>query len=263
MDLGILGTITLDWDFFSRLLSIVVIDLILAGDNAVVIAMAVRSLPREQRVKGIIFGAGAAVVLRVILTFFVAQMLQINFLKLVGGILITWIAVKLFVEGAPDETGQREAGNIFQAMKIIVIADITMSLDNMLAVGGASHGNLFLLIFGLSLSIPFIVFTSNLLSMLMDKYPVIVYLGAGILGKVGGEMIITDPFIFDYLNPSSIAVYAVEAAFAAGVIVVGLLWMKRMAKVEQARHENGVKERAGSEEGAAEHSGQEDGAAES
>jgi YjbE family integral membrane protein len=250
LDLGALGSFSLDWDFFSRLFSIVIIDLILAGDNAVVIAMAVRSLPREQRVKGIIFGAGAAVVLRVAMTFFVSQMLQINFLKLVGGILITWIAVKLFVEGAPDETGQKEAGNLYQAVKIIVIADITMSLDNMLAVGGASHGNLFLLLFGLGLSIPFIVFTSNLLSMLMDKYPVIIYFGAGILGKVGGEMIITDPFVFDYLKPGNVTVYAVEAAFAIGVIVVGMLMVRRMAKAEQGKHEDGPVEQAKQEDGA-------------
>jgi YjbE family integral membrane protein len=194
IDLGIFGSISFDLKFLSSLFSIVIIDLILAGDNAVVIAMAVRSLPHDQRKRGILFGAGAAVLLRVILTFFVAQLLNISYVKLVGGILILWIAVKLFVEGAPEEKQERHATTIWQAIKIIVIADITMSLDNMLAVGGASHGNMFLLLFGLGLSIPFIVFTSNLLSMLMDKYPVIIYIGAAILGKVGGEMIITDPF---------------------------------------------------------------------
>lgn len=237
MDLGILGKITFDLNFLSALLSIVIIDLILAGDNAVVIAMAVRSLPKEQRKKGIIFGSGAAVLLRVILTFFVAQLLQIHYLKIIGGLLILWIAVKLFMEGVPEENIEKEATTLWQAVKIIVIADITMATDNMLAVGGASHGNLFLLLFGLGLSIPFIVFTSNLLSMLMDKYPVIIYIGAAILGKVGGEMIITDPFTEGILHPGKLMIYSVELIFAVGVIAVGKLWMKwRISRAEKEEH---------------------------
>ena len=241
MDLGIFGSITLDATFFSSLLSIVIIDIILAGDNAVVIAMAVRSLPPEQRAKGILFGSAAAVLLRVVLTFFVAQMLMISFIKLIGGALILWIAVKLFVEGAPEEQGKKEAANIWQAIRIIVIADITMALDNMLAVGGASHGNLFLLLFGLGLSIPFIVFTSNLLSILMDRYPIIIYMGAAILGKVGGEMMITDRFVEGLIEPNKFVQYGVEAFFAAGVIVTGKLWMKwKIARGEHQEHIHGA-----------------------
>ena len=241
MDLGILGEITFDLHFLSALFSIVIIDLILAGDNAVVIAMAVRSLPTEQRKKGIIFGAGAAVLLRVIATFFVSQLLTISFIKLTGGILILWIAVKLFMEGVPEDKIEKEATTIAQAVKLIVIADITMAIDNMLAVGGASHGNLFLLIFGLGLSVPLVVLTSNLLSILMDKYPIIIYIGAAILGKVGGEMIITDPFIVNILKPGKLVIYSVEAVFAFGVIAVGKLWMKRQisrAEKEEHVHEN-------------------------
>jgi len=247
LDLGIFGSISFDWKFLSSLFSIVIIDLILAGDNAVVIAMAVRSLPREQRKKGIMFGAGAAVLLRVVLTFFVAQLLTVSYVKLAGGVLILWIAVKLFVEGAPEDEHGREATGLWQAVKIIVIADITMALDNMLAVGGASHGNLFLLLFGLGLSIPFVVLTSNLLSMLMDKYPVIIYIGAAILGKVGGEMIITDPFTVGLLPagllapdlnaPVAALKYFTEAVFALGVIVAGKLWIRRtIAREEKAEH---------------------------
>jgi YjbE family integral membrane protein len=252
VDLGVFGSISFDLKFLSALFSIVIIDLILAGDNAVVIAMAVRSLPHAQRTKGIIFGSAAAVLLRVILTFFVAQLLNVNYVKLAGGLLILWIAVKLFVEGAPEDEGGREAKTIWQAVKIIVIADITMALDNMLAVGGASHGNLFLLLFGLGLSIPFIVFTSNLLSLLMDKYPIIIYIGAAILGKVGGEMILTDPFTVGLLPqglldpemlaqgvsaPAKILKYPVEALFAVGVIITGKLWMRfSIRKEEQAEH---------------------------
>ena len=237
MDLGILGKITFDLNFLSALFSIVIIDLILAGDNAVVIAMAVRSLPHEQRKKGIFYGAGAAVLLRVIATFFVAQLLTISFIKLVGGILILWIAVKLFMEGAPEEKIEKQAATIAQAVKLIVIADITMAIDNMLAVGGASHGNLFLLIFGLGLSVPLVVFTSNLLSILMDKYPIIIYIGAAVLGKVGGEMIITDPFTVNILNPGKLLIYSVEAVFAVGVIITGKLWMKwKISKAEKEEH---------------------------
>lgn len=236
MDLGIFGH-TFDLQFLSGLLSIVLIDLILAGDNAVVIAMAVRSLPRRQRRKGIIFGAGAAVVLRVILTFFVAQLLQVPYLKIVGGALILWIAVKLFIEGIPAENDDHEATTIGQAIKLIVIADITMATDNMLAVAGASHGNLFLLLFGLGLSIPFVVLTSNLLSMLMDKYPVIIYLGAAILGKVGGEMLITDPFTVTLLHPSMVTQYVAQAVFAAGVILSGMLLLKWKNSRKQHEYE--------------------------
>lgn len=235
MDFGSLGNITFDWAFLSALVSIVIIDLILAGDNAVVIAMAVRSLPPDQRKKGIIFGAGAAVLIRVVVTFFVSQLLQINYVKLVGGLLILWIAVKLFVEGAPEENLEREATTLFQAIKIIVIADITMSTDNMLAVAGASHGNMFLLLFGLGLSIPFVVFTSNLLSMLMDKYPIIIYIGAAILGRVGGEMIMTDPVVMRLLAPGKVLQYSVEAGLAVGVLIIGKLWLKWMIRSEEAK----------------------------
>lgn len=233
MDLGIFGQIHFTWEFVYAFLSIVLIDLVLAGDNAVIIAMAVRSLPRKQRSRGIAFGAGAAVVLRVILTFFAAQLLQISFVKLIGGAVILWIAVKLFVEGAPEDKMQREAKTLLQAIWIIIIADITMSTDNVLAVAGASKGNLFLLLFGLGLSIPFVVFTSNLLSMLMDKFPVIIYLGAAVLGRVGGEMMITDPFIVDLIHPSKILRYTTEAFFTIGVLVAGKLWIRAKISKEE------------------------------
>ena len=233
MDMSLLSGLGLDLDFLGRLLSIILIDLILAGDNAVIIAMAVRSLPREKRRMGIILGSGAAVLLRVLITFFVSQMLQISFLKLIGGALILWIAVKLFIHGLPEETGEKKATTLAQAIKIIVVADITMSLDNMLAVGGASGGSVFLLLFGLGLSIPLIVLTSNLLSTLMDKYPVIIYIGAGVLGKVGAEMMITDPAVVGIISFSKYAQYSIELVSAVLVIVVGKLWIKYMINKEK------------------------------
>jgi len=238
MTFELLGTATFDAAFFSALASIVLIDLILAGDNAVVIALAVRSLPREHRRRGILLGAAAAVLLRVVATFFVAQLLRAPYVKLFGGLLIGWIAVKLFVEGTPDDVGERTATSIWQAVRIIVVADITMALDNMLAVGGASHGNLFLLVFGLTLSIPFVVFTSGLLSMLMDRYPVIVYAGAAILGKVSAEMVLTDPVVTAAIAIPSRTLWIAEALTAAGVIAAGKLWLRwtaaRFERLEQS-----------------------------
>ncbi|MCL5022918.1 MAG: TerC family protein [Nitrospirae bacterium] len=226
LDLGSFGHISFDLAFLSALLSIVLINLILSGDNAVVIALAVRSLHKNQRKWGIILGSGFAVLLRVGLTFFAAKLLSIPFLKFLGGLLIAWIAVKLFSEGTSEkELG--EASNIMQAVKTICIADLVMSVDNILAIAGASKGNMFLLLFGLGSSIPLVVGTSTLLSMLMDKYPIIVYVGAAILGRVAGEMIMTDPVIVSFLKPGEVLRYVVEIAFAIAVIVIGKLLVKR------------------------------------
>jgi YjbE family integral membrane protein len=237
-DLGWFGHISLDWAFFSGLLSVIMIDLILAGDNAVVIAMAVQSLQGKQRTWGIVLGAGAAVMLRVVCTFFAAQMLKVALLKFIGGALIAWIAVKLLVQGA-EEKKVGEAGNVWQAVKLIVVADIVMSIDNMLAVAGASKGNAFLLLFGLGFSIPLVVGTSALLSMLMDKYPIIIYIGAAVLGKVAGEMMITDALIQRTFQPPHYLVYVAEATFAVGVLVVGKLLLRRkIAKAQESREED-------------------------
>ncbi len=223
-----------NWAFLSGLFSIVLIDILLAGDNAVVIAMAVRSLPKRQRRAGIIYGSAAAVLLRVLLTFFVAQILAMSYVKLAGGIIILWIAVKLFVEDEEAVETHKEAATIWHAVRLIVIADITMALDNMLAVGAASQGNFFLLLFGLGFSIPFIIFTSSLLSMLMDRFPFIIYIGAALLGKIGAEMIMTDPVINRFAILSKTLVHAVEILCAAGVIIVGHYWVKRdLSKPEQ------------------------------
>lgn len=230
LDFGSFGYIEFTWKFVSSFLMIILIDLVLAGDNAVVIAMAVRNLTPKKRKIGILVGAGGAVILRVCLTIVVAQLIGIKGLKFFGGALIFWIALKLFIEGAPEETGRKEAKTLGQAMITIMVADIVMSLDNMLAVAGASHGNNLLIIFGLALSIPFVVFTSNLLATLMDKYPFIVYIGAMVLGKVAGEMIITDPYVQSFLHTGKITQYVVEGIGAISVVVIGKLWMKYRAK---------------------------------
>jgi YjbE family integral membrane protein len=226
MDLGILGQIHFTWDFLIGFLSIILVNLVLSGDNAFVIAMAVRSLPVKQRRDGIVIGVGVAIVLRVALTFFAAMLLQIQYVKLIGGAVIIWIAVKLLMEGVPEDKLQKDAKTLWHAIRIIIVADITMSLDNVLAVAAASKGNFFLLIFGLGLSIPIVMFASTLLVLLMDKYPIVIYVGAAVLGQVGGEMMVTDPFVVQILNPSDILKYSVEAFFTIGVVVAGKLWVR-------------------------------------
>ncbi|SPJ14769.1 Integral membrane protein, YjbE family (fragment) [Syntrophobacter sp. SbD2] len=141
--------------------------------------------------------------------------------------MLLWIAVKLFVQGFPGG-GEREAATLLQAVRIMLIADLTMSLDNVIAVAGVSQGNILLLLLGLGTSIPFVIFASGLLSMLMDRYPLIIYIGAAILGRLGAEMIVTDPVLTPYVNLPAFARYGFEAVCAAGVILAGRISLKRL-----------------------------------
>jgi YjbE family integral membrane protein len=238
MNFGILGKIEFTPEFVAAFLSITLIDLVLAGDNAVVIAMAVQTLHGSQRKWGIVLGAGAAVLLRVVATFLCAQLLLIHFAKFAGGAVIIWIAVKLLLIGSGEggSSGKR-AGSIVQAIWIIVVADISMALDNMLAVAGASKGNFFLLLFGLVLSVPLVMAGAGLLSMLIGRYPLVLYIGAAVLGKVGGEMMITDPFVVDLLHPSQAAEYGVMAFFVIFVIGFSRLLLKRKAAKAKTKTE--------------------------
>ncbi|MCU0561935.1 MAG: TerC family protein [Desulfobacterales bacterium] len=234
IDLGWLGYIEFSWKFFLAVGSIVLIDLVLAGDNAVVIAMAVKNLQGKKRTIGIILGSGGAILVRVVCTFIVAQLLAMSFVKLVGGAIVIWIAVKLLTEGAGEEHGGKEAQSLWQALWIIIVADMSMGIDNMLAVGAASHGNLFLLLFGLLLSIPFVVFMSTLLAGLMDRFPLILWIGAAVLGKVGGEMMATDPFIVNLFGLPHWAEY-VSMAFFVGFVCLLSKWIlnrKRSIRLE-------------------------------
>ena len=221
IDLGWLGQIAFTWEFLAAVMSIVLIDLVLAGDNAVVIAMAVKNLRGRDRRLGIILGSGGAVLIRVICTFLVSRLLNMSFVKLLGGAVVLWIAVKLLTEGAKEESHGRECRSVWQALRIIIVADLSMGIDNMLAVGAASGGNLFLLLFGLILSIPLVVFMSAWLSMLMDRFPIILWVGAAVLGKVGGEMMITDPWVNGLLDPPRWIEYGVMAFFAVFVCLFG------------------------------------------
>lgn len=210
-------------------LSIVLIDLLLAGDNALVIALAVRSLPKRERRIGIAGGAAGAVVLRIALTLVAARFLSIEYVQVAGGLFILWIALKVLVDASTPPDRAPAPKRFWQAIGYIVFADLTMSTDNILAIAGASKGNVWLIVFGLCLSIPFVVFSSNLLADLMDRYPATIYLGAGILGKVGGEMILTDHFVVRTLDPSDTVRYIVEGVLVVAIIVAGRLLCRRAA----------------------------------
>ena len=215
--------------FLFALLNINFINIILSGDNAVVIAMAVRSLPDKQRQQGIIWGTAGAVILRIGLTFVAAKLLEVPFVKLLGGVLILWIAFKLLL-GDSDEGKEKQINGLMQAIGTILMADLVMSLDNVLGVAGASNGNMLLLLIGLATSIPIVVFASKLITRLMDRFPIIVVLGAAILGRVAGEMIATDPWMARTLhNPGHLVAYSIQAALAVGVVVAAKLWVRHHA----------------------------------
>jgi len=218
-------------NFLLGVLTIVVIDLLLAGDNALVIAVAVRALPKRQRRIASAFGAGAAVALRVALTVVFTRLLSIPYLQLAGGLLILWIALKVLLDAsdAPD-AAPVQSGRLLQAVWYIVVADITMSTDNVLAIAGAAKGNVYLIVFGLGLSIPLVIFAANLLATLMDRYPALIYVGSAILGKVGADLILTDAWVIRWAHPSTLQRYAIDAAAAAAVVITGKLICRARAR---------------------------------
>jgi YjbE family integral membrane protein len=203
-------------------LRIVVVDLVLAGDNALVIAMAVRSLPRRERRIGIACGAALAVLLRVALTFVAAQLLTIGYLKLAGGLLVLWIAWKVLAD-VEESAAAPAPKRLLQAVWYIVFADLTMSTDNILAIAGASGGHFALILFGLCLSIPFVVFSSNLLADIMNRFPITIYLGVAILGQVGADMVLTDHSLERAFHPSTALRWGIEAAVVAALLAAGWL----------------------------------------
>jgi YjbE family integral membrane protein len=220
----------------SRLLidgfSIILIDLLLAGDNALVIAMAVRALPQRQRRLAITLGAAAAVGLRVIITVAAARLLGIEFIKLLGGAFIIWIAVKVLADASAEPAAEPPRGQLLKAIWFIVVADITMSIDNVLAVAGAARGSVPLIVFGLCVSIPFVVFSSNLIATLMDRYPAVVYLGSAILGKVGSEMMLTDPYVVKTIHPTEALIYGAEVLAIIGILAAGRFLSERTRTAE-------------------------------
>ena len=228
--------------FWVALMQIIGINIVLSGDNAVVIALAARSLPPQQQKQAILWGSGAAVVMRIVLTIVAVELLRLPYLKLVGSVLLLWIAVKLLMPEHEEEGGGKAIGSLAAAVKTILIADLVMSLDNVIAVAAAAKGSVTLLIIGLAISIPLVVFGSTLLLKLMQRWPVIITIGAALLGWVAGEMAVTDPLVNEWVEANAKVMQWV--APIAGAVLVVMLGKWLAARTIARRHGHGA-ERAG------------------
>jgi YjbE family integral membrane protein len=214
--------------FWLAALEIIVINILLSGDNAVVIALACRNLPVKQRRWGVFWGAIGAIILRIILTFFAVSLLKLSWLKIIGGVLLVWIGIKLIAEdegeGGPDV---QASDRLLAAVRTVIIADVVMSIDNVLGVAAAAKGSLLLLVFGLVVSVPLVIGGAQLIMRLIERYPVLIVAGGGLLGFVAGELIVEDSAIVGWVETR--AAWLEWAAPAAGVItVIGIArWLHR------------------------------------
>lgn len=219
-------------DFWIGLFKIVWINIILSGDNAVVIALAARGLPPEQQKKAVLFGSGAAVVLRIALTVVAAKLMQLPFVEVIGGLLLLWIGVGLLKgEDEEEDSGSVARQGMMAAVRTILLADLVMSLDNVIAVAAAAGGDMLLLILGLAISIPLVIFGSTLMIKLMERFPVIVTLGAALIGWVAGETITSDHMLEGFVRINPWAHYAAAACGAVLVIAMGK-WMQLKAAAQ-------------------------------
>ncbi|GEL77893.1 TerC family protein [Tenuibacillus multivorans] len=224
-------------EFFSALFSIILIDLVLAGDNAVVIALAARNLPKHHQKKAIIWGTVGAIVIRATATLLVVWLLKIPGLLLIGGLVLLWIAYKLLTE---DEDPDIRAGNsLGSAIKTIIIADAMMGLDNVLAVAGAAHGSFLLVVIGLLISVPIVIWGSRLVLGLMEKYPIIITIGGAVLAWTASKMIVKESFIKAYFENPFIK-YGFEIFVVALIISLG--YLKKRSNKRQKEEENPQKE---------------------
>lgn len=219
-------------DFWVAVGQIIMIDILLGGDNAVVIALACRKLPLEQRTKGILWGTAGAIVLRVVLIFFALTLLAIPYLKIIGALLLLWIGVKLLQPESDDHANIAASDKLWAAVKTIIVADLVMSVDNVIAIAGAAQGaaghhQMPLVIFGLVISIPIIVWGSQLVIKLMDRFPIIITLGGMLLGWIAGTMALSDPAIAEHLVETAPMKYGTGVAGALFVLVVGKLLARR------------------------------------
>ena len=214
-------------DFWIGLLKIIWINIILSGDNAVVIALAARSLEPQRQKQAILLGSGEAVVLRVALTVVAARLLALPYLQIMGGLMLLWIGVQLLSDEEDGHDKTREQANLMAAVRTILLADLVMSLDNVIAVAAAAKGSTLLLILGLAISIPLVVFGSTLMIRVMQRFPVIVVLGAGLIGWVAGETIVGDVGLRAAAGDSAWLHYAASAAGAVLVIGIGKLLAAR------------------------------------
>ncbi|WP_126443776.1 TerC family protein [Sulfuricystis multivorans] len=222
--------------FWIAVLQIVAIDILLGGDNAVVIALACRKLPEAQRRLGIFWGVAGAIVLRIVMIFFALKLLEVPWLKTVGALLLVWIGIKLL---QPEEEGHGEvaaAASLAAAIKTIIVADAVMSLDNVIAVAAAAHGSLLLVVFGILVSIPIVVWGSQLVLKLMDRYPVVITGGGALLGWIGGGMIVSDPALPKELFASlPYPKYLLASLGALLVVVIGKWLATRTLRLRPAK----------------------------
>jgi YjbE family integral membrane protein len=220
-------------DFWIGLLKIVWINIVLSGDNAVVIAMAARSLRPEEQRKAIAWGSGFAVVLRIALTVVAVQLMALPFLQIIGGLLLLWIGTQLLNEEAESEEDAKTHHNLYAAIRTILIADLVMSLDNVIGVAAAAKGNLLLLTIGLGLSIPLVIFGSSLMIGLMTRFPVIISLGAALIGWVAGETLISDVLVVHLISHLTWLHWLVPAACALFVLT-SPRWIALLRKPQDA-----------------------------
>jgi YjbE family integral membrane protein len=218
-------------EFWMKLMEIMMVNIVLSGDNAVVIALAARGLPAHQQKKAIQWGSGGAVILRVFLTIMAVVLLKIPFLQCVGGLLLVWIAYQLLVEDDEAEgTAHHGHGNLMGAVKTILIADVVMSLDNTLAIAGVAKGDYLLLGLGLALSIPLVVFGSTVIMMMMDRFPVIVYIGAGLITYTAGEMIESDKALEPYTGSLLHGTHHLALMLTVAVVAYGWWYNSRRGR---------------------------------
>ena len=236
MNWVLLGSAFTSPAFWLAVFQIIWINILLSGDNAVVIALACRDLPPRRRVWGMAIGTAVAAVLRIVFTGMVASLMQLPYLKIAGGVMLLYIATKLVLPDEPDETETEAVAHLWRAVRIVAVADIVMSLDNVIAIAAASGGDWSLLVLGLAISIPLIVAGAALIVSLLDRFPILIWAGAALLGWVAGEVIATDTVVTGYLTQTygvSVA-HAVEYGSAAAgtvlVLIAGGLW--RRSKLE-------------------------------
>lgn len=220
----------IDTQFFSGLLSIVLIDLVLGGDNAILIALATRNLVGTQRKKAIFWGVLGAVAVRSLLTIIAVYLLKIPLIQLIGGVLLIWIAYKLLADNSEHDENVNSGNNLRDAIKTIIIADMLMGIDNVLAIAGAAHGNILLVILGLFISIPIIVWGSSIILKFINKFPIIIYIGAAVIAYTAGSMIVEDSFIHENVI---LSIPVLEWIIPIGIICIvmsaGFLKRKKIA----------------------------------
>jgi len=216
--------------FWVSALEIIVINILLSGDNAVVIALACRNLPKKQRRLGIFYGVIGAVVLRILLTFFAVQLLLLPWLQLVGAALLVWIGVKLIAEEDGDEHDVHASDRLLSAVKTVIVADLVMSLDNVIGVAGAAKGSLLLLVFGLVVSIPLVVVGAQIIMKLIERLPWLVVAGGGLLGYIAGEIATADAAVKPWIDANARNLHWIAPVVGVAVVVVIGVWLTRRAK---------------------------------